>query len=277
MKFKSLLMAGIATAMLTGCATKNVNTVRDYESADKSFSGYLAEEYRDLAVFEHDLMFDMRDADFFARKSLAASMGEAVTPSAVADRKLPDFAVAELSTAHGLLTDALGKPQFQASPAKLAKAQAKFDCWMEQQEENIQPDHIAACKIEFYEALRALTGEKIAVIRDTIEAFFEHDSAELDADAMEAVRQAAAVLEKDPRMNVLLTGNTDTTGADDYNEQLSKRRAMAVRSALLQQGLPTERVKILAKGENNLLIQTEDNVRERKNRRVDIMISEKLD
>jgi len=277
MKFKSLLLTGVAAAMLAGCSTQNVNAVRDYAEADDSFNSHLASEYRDLAVFEHDLMFDMRDAGFFARKSLAASQGEAVAPSAVTDRKLPDFAVTELSTAHDLLTDALGKPEYQASPARLARAQAKFDCWMEQQEENIQPDHIAACKIEFYEALRALTGQNIAVIRDTIEAYFDHDSAKLDDDAMQAIRQAADVIKGDARMNVLLTGNADTSGADDYNEQLSKRRAMAVRSALLQQGLPTDRVRILAKGEKNLMVQTGDNVRERKNRRVDILISEKVD
>lgn len=277
MQFKSLLLTGLVAVLLTGCTTNKVNSVRDYKSTDDSFSSYLAEEYSELAVYEHDEMFDMRDAKFYARKAIAASQGAQVRPSELSHRQLPDFAVPELKTARSLLMDALSSPKYQARPARLARAQAKFDCWMEQQEENIQPEHIAACKIEFYEALRDLTGEKIAIVRDTFKVFFAHDSAELDAEAMQVVRDAAAVLKEDPRMNVLLTGNTDTTGASAYNERLSKRRAVAVRSALLQQGLATDRVRILAKGEANLLVQTEDGVPEPKNRRVDIFIAEKLD
>ncbi len=36
-----------------------------------------------------------------------------------------------------------------SNPAIAARAQARFDCWVEQQEENHQADHIAACRTDF--------------------------------------------------------------------------------------------------------------------------------
>src|SRR3546814_15797554 len=44
-------------------------------------------------------------------------------------------------------------------PLDAAKAQANFDCWMEQQEENFQPQHIAACRDGYMTAMAELEAQ----------------------------------------------------------------------------------------------------------------------
>src|SRR3546814_7413405 len=44
----------------------------------------------------------------------------------------------------------------ESKPQLAAHAQGSFDCWVEQQEENHQPDDIAACRGEFLEAMAEL-------------------------------------------------------------------------------------------------------------------------
>src|SRR3546814_19373692 len=44
-------------------------------------------------------------------------------------------------------------------PLDAAKAQANFDCWMEQLEENFQPQHIAACRDRYMTAMAHLEAQ----------------------------------------------------------------------------------------------------------------------
>lgn len=272
MKARILLMTGLVAGLVSGCAAyKHIDLVRSLSPAGSSFSAHLADEYKALSLFEADQMKDYRDAEYFARKALAAANGQAVNPTMLDEREIPHFAVAELTSARAMLTKALGSKRYTA--ASLAEAQAKFDCWMEQQEENIQPDHIAECKIEFYEALKKMTGKKVAVVKEAFRVYFDHDSSVVTAGEMDTVAKVAAALAAQPGTVVLLTGNADTTGNAGYNAGLSKRRASAVKAKLVAAGVDASRVQMLAKGEHNLLVPTADGVREAKNRRVDVLLS----
>ena len=61
-------------------------------------------------------------------------------------------------------------------------------------------------------------------------------------------------------------------GNEPYNRSLSERRAKAVRAALAAQGLRPETIEMDWKGKHDLAVQTGDEVRERLNRRVTILI-----
>src|SRR3546814_7288426 len=75
-----------------------------------------------------------------------------------------------------------------------AEAQVAFDCWMEQQEENFQPDDIAACRDRFEAAMAILEEEEAPApppppapmaepILGPFTVYFDFDDAELTADA----------------------------------------------------------------------------------------------
>jgi OOP family OmpA-OmpF porin len=267
---KMILTAGVAL-MLGACAYQNVNSIADMSFSGDSYNEMLADAYKGFAMFEANNMKDWPDADFFAMKGLAAANGETVMPSTLDERNLPEFSVAELSDARARLMDAIDNKNIERNWEHIAKAQASFDCWMEQQEENIQPDHISDCKVHFEEAMAKITMPAV-VVEETFRAFFDHDSAELRADAQSVIMDVASFIGGKPGSRILITGNTDTTGSAAYNEKLAAKRADVVYQAITEAGVPEPSVEILAKGEANLLVETEDEVKEEQNRRVDILV-----
>lgn len=70
-----------------------------------------------------------------------------------------------------------------------------------------------------------------------------------------------------------VTGYTDTSGSNSYNDGLSMRRAQNVAAALGQGGIPAEAMSVTGLGETQLKIETADGVREPMNRRVEITAS----
>lgn len=75
------------------------------------------------------------------------------------------------------------------------------------------------------------TPEERTVIFDA-DVLFEFDSAELTADARSRLDRLAGDLDELGPRELTVSGHTDAEGADDYNKDLSERRAESVRSAL---------------------------------------------
>jgi outer membrane protein OmpA-like peptidoglycan-associated protein len=104
--------------------------------------------------------------------------------------------------------------------------------------------------------------------------FFDWNSANLSAQALSTLRQAAAADKTQGNAPVTATGHTDRSGLDDYNMALSLRRADAVRNVLGREGVPAAAIATVGKGESQPLVPTADGVREPQNRRVEIVIGQ---
>jgi outer membrane protein OmpA-like peptidoglycan-associated protein len=104
--------------------------------------------------------------------------------------------------------------------------------------------------------------------------FFDYKSHHLTDAARDIVAKAAAAVKshKAP-VEILVVGHTDTVGSEAYNEALARRRADAVRDALIAAGIPAEWVKAESRGETELPIATADGVKEPQNRRVSITLT----
>ena len=100
--------------------------------------------------------------------------------------------------------------------------------------------------------------------------FYEWDRSDLSAQAMATLQQAAGTFKNGGQSRVTDVGYTDTSGPRDYNMALSLRRSNGVKTALVQQGVPTDAVVATGRGEDGLLVPTADGVREPQNRRVEI-------
>jgi outer membrane protein OmpA-like peptidoglycan-associated protein len=72
--------------------------------------------------------------------------------------------------------------------------------------------------------------------------------------------------------SITVDGNADRVGSAAANRRLSRRRAEAVRAALVRRGFPTDRITVRAFGEERPLVETEDGVAERQNRYAIVMI-----
>jgi outer membrane protein OmpA-like peptidoglycan-associated protein len=102
--------------------------------------------------------------------------------------------------------------------------------------------------------------------------FFDWDRSNLSQQALNTIRQAAAAFKSKGNARITATGHTDTSGPEAYNMALSLRRANAVKDALVRNGVPANVITVIGRGEQGLLVQTADGVREPQNRRVEIVI-----
>jgi outer membrane protein OmpA-like peptidoglycan-associated protein len=103
--------------------------------------------------------------------------------------------------------------------------------------------------------------------------YFDFDSAKVTAEGQKVVASAAAAIAAVKPAAVIVTGHTDRTGPDAYNMALSKRRAEAVALALILAGVTTDiGIFVASYGENELLVPTDDERRESRNRRAVIAL-----
>jgi len=102
--------------------------------------------------------------------------------------------------------------------------------------------------------------------------FFANDSAQLNDAGHQVVASAADAVKSQNVGIIQLTSNTDTTGSVKHNDNLSERRAKAVRQALIAQGVSPSMIKIISNAERELPVPTGDHVREPRNRVVTIVL-----
>lgn len=106
------------------------------------------------------------------------------------------------------------------------------------------------------------------------EFLFPFDSAELQPGAERTLDRLAQYLRDNPDYLVLIEGHTDATGDAGYNQQLSERRADAVRAALAQRGIGRDRVRSVGLGEDYPVASNAQPEGRAQNRRVEVVIAE---
>ncbi|NKB48922.1 MAG: outer membrane beta-barrel protein [Alphaproteobacteria bacterium] len=102
--------------------------------------------------------------------------------------------------------------------------------------------------------------------------FFDWDQSVITPEALAILRDAAATAQRTGAVRITATGHADRSGATDYNDALSARRAQAVRTQLGQLGIDPLSVATFARGEADPLVPTPDSVREPQNRRVELIL-----
>ncbi len=75
-----------------------------------------------------------------------------------------------------------------------------------------------------------------------------------------------------PIPEISVIGYTDTRGGSAANDELSLRRAEAVKKVLVKIGIDGTRIKVVGRGEREVLIPTGDEVAEPRNRRAQISV-----
>jgi OOP family OmpA-OmpF porin len=285
----SRLIGAIGLLMLAGCTSGNVLTSTDNVTAlnraapegGTTFTQILAHEYS-LFASNQLAESDYTSADLIARKGLRSARGEVVPPENVANwSHVPDGARGEISSEGTRLVAALDGGGRERAPSAAAVAQARYDCWIEEQNEHFEDEDIARCRNLYMEAMNQLTAQPVtqapavpeaapAAIRQ-YQVYFDFDKSNLTPDARRIVEQAAAAAKRS-NGTIELVGRADRVGTDAYNLRLSERRAKAVADALVAQGIPRSRISARGVGERELPVPTPEGVREARNRVVDITI-----
>ena len=102
--------------------------------------------------------------------------------------------------------------------------------------------------------------------------FFDWGKPDISGDARTVLDQVATAYRQSPGTQLRIAGHTDRSGSTSYNRLASRRRGEAVRAELARRGVPPSATTVVAYGEDNPIVPTEDGVREVQNRRVEISV-----
>ena len=134
---------------------------------------------------------------------------------------------------------------------------------------------------ELFAALSQMEGEFARIRRDArgtivslADILFDFDKATLKRDVEFNLVKIATILNQFAEMGILIEGHTDSIGTDEYNLDLSKRRAQAVYEFLISQDVAEERMSWDGYGENRPVADNGTDEGRQLNRRVDLVIQD---
>ena len=101
---------------------------------------------------------------------------------------------------------------------------------------------------------------------------FDFNKATLRSESYPILDNAAAILLSHTDVSVEIQGHTDQIGSDKYNDELSMKRADAVKKYLIAKGVDAGRLTTSGKGKRDLLFKESDPVSRFYNRRVEFHV-----
>ena len=286
-------VVGGCAAMLAACHGYELEDARNLDPAGSDFNTRLYAGYIDLSRAELG-EYDYWDSDGFALKAAAAAGDAGVMPADLDEWRIPGEHLDELSKARARLVNMLDASGRTKTPETAAHAQIMFDCWVQEQEEGHQPDDIAACRNAFYGtviaaevALRppapapaepepepAPEPEPEPSLATYYVVFFDFDSADLSNAARQTLDEAAAAARELRPYKILIHGHADRAGPERYNMALSERRARSAATHMIERGAGRFVIDVESLGESKLAAKTSDDVRDGRNRRVEVTLDD---
>ena len=119
----------------------------------------------------------------------------------------------------------------------------------------------------FGSTLAALPGKPTSFV-----LYFLEGKDELTPDSKAELDKVFRELKRRPLPDIAVIGHTDSVGSLSFNDRLSLARAERLREMLVALGIPAERIQAAGRGKRELLVPTDDNVAEARNRRVEINV-----
>ena len=295
------IILSLSFLFLFSCSASYEKLSKESFNPPTSLSKHLMEAYKTKADFEAQEMHDWNSAKLYAEKALGAADGKDILPEKISYWVIPADKQSELNKAYNNLMTVY-KEALPLDPFNLAKAISSLDCWAEQQEENWQTWDIDQCRNDFLSAMHEIFGSlekeeeistkqkinnEISKLDDSVSddsvsivtknsenkilqiIYFDFDKSKLSDVSIEEIKNFINTNKKTIK-KFIVVGHTDTMGTKKYNKVLSLERAEVVQKVLTELGIEKNNIHILGKGEDNLRVQTADEVKHPANRRAEI-------
>jgi len=288
----SKLLLCLSMLFIMACSAA-YEKIKDIDaSSPVTFQEHLMYNYQQNASFEAEKMHDWNSAKLYSEKALRAFDGENIYPEDINYWKIPIEKVMNIRSGYNNLLSIYDEA-LNHDPVNLAKAISSLDCWAEQEEEKWQTWDIDKCRNDFHDAMHDIykklldksdkketaeekEGDVVVVTQNNKKEvmqiiYFDFDDSALSQVSINTLINFLENNQKEISKFIIL-GHTDTKGSDDYNLNLSYKRAKAVKNILLKQGVSEKNISVLGKGENDLAVETQDDIKHPANRRAEIKI-----
>jgi outer membrane protein OmpA-like peptidoglycan-associated protein len=223
-------------------------TAREHQSAEEA---RVAKEARQKAQELARLAEAARDeADFRAREATAAR--EAEEQKRVEAERLHEEALAEAQT------------------AREETRQARAEAEQIRRRLSHELDRLQAALGRIAGTRRTALG--LVMTLDSSQIEFDFDKAEVRQENREILSRIAGVLLTFEDYSIQVFGHTDDVGSAEYNQELSERRAAAVRGVLVAAGIAPEVITTQGLGKSSPLVEGTDPESRQRNRRVELAI-----
>lgn len=263
-------MTLIAVAILSGCSSvpsslTEAHSSYNSASADPQVTNLAAVELQQAGVTlskADSALSKGESADTVNQLAYIAKQQVGIAQEA-AKRKTAELAVTEASAKREQL-----RLEARTAEADAAKQQAAIS-----QETTVQQQALIAQQEMQLKELKAKKTERGLVI--TLgDVLFSTNKSQLKSGGMRNVQKLADFLKQYPQRKVLVEGFTDSTGSDSLNQELSERRANAVRTALVDMGISSDRINTRGYGKAFPIADNDTAPSRQLNRRVEIVLSD---
>lgn len=102
---------------------------------------------------------------------------------------------------------------------------------------------------------------------------FATNSADVKAGLFPELDRIAGILNQYPQTLIRIEGHTDSTGSESYNQELSERRANAVKNLLIQRNVQSSRMEVIGFGKSMPIASNDTESGRQMNRRVELKIA----
>lgn len=162
------------------------------------------------------------------------------------------------------------RSRMEAEQARIAAEQARMATRMEAEEVAKAKADAERLMMELSE-LKARQTERgiVLTIGDVLFAFGKSN---LSPKAYRNVDKLSDFLKNYPKRNVLVEGHTDSIGTDEYNQDLSQKRADSVKEKLVEDGIDPPRITTVGYGEKYPAFSNDTDANRALNRRVEVII-----
>jgi outer membrane protein OmpA-like peptidoglycan-associated protein len=159
--------------------------------------------------------------------------------------------------------------QQAAQQSELLRQQAE----KEKQQAEDEKQELRARLLQQLNSILATRDSARGLVANMSDVLFRSGSFELLPGARERLAKVSGIVLAYPSLHVTIEGHTDSIGTDDYNQQLSERRAEAVRDYFVQQGINSASVEAHGYGKNEPIASNDTSEGRQQNRRVELILS----
>ncbi len=206
-----------------------------------------------------------------ARANADAARAQAETAKAEAERMKGEAEKAK-QEADAARAGAEAQQRVLAVEAERARKAADESERLRQQAERDKAD-LRARLLAQLNTILATRDTARGLIANMSDVLFKTGSFELLAGARERLAKVSGIVLAYPGLHLDVEGHTDSVGSDEYNMQLSQRRAQAVRDYLVQQGIPDGSIASRGLGKTAPVASNDTPEGRQQNRRVELVLS----